>query len=424
MQGSEDDYRLNQKVPLGHHFYGWGPAGRVEYNDEFSWGGFNPKMYNWDQSRGKIERRDHFFGPTTIINGQEVWDRREHTDFGKQFDSGNLMLLDINVGADGAREDYTQGVGIGSQPTAPPTGMPQEWIYEMTGVWDMDNVRKHCAKYPGAGIVKYQGGDTVHGEGVYKQCCFQGDICQLEYEAARAGVDPSKLGKGWSAAKDPDYGWEHYTNTTRNAHEGAPIYNPVADAGMLVWTAPLGAAAELGGAAAFGGGVATDIIGASTSAARPAAAAIAVDVLGSAGEDLGSAGEDVGQILSGVVKGAGEDIPEGADAVEPEPAEGAEVPETPEETTPEPEEEAPAKPKPIHQVIAQAVGDVAGAYLPDNYPTSSAAPSITSPLSVELKQPDRHAPVSDDSIKFEGVLIAVVGITAGALILRHYWPSK
>ena len=428
--GTDQDYRFQQKVPLGHHYYGWGAGQRMEYNDAYAWGGYKPP-------------EDWYRGQVSIIKPNEwvdtgIWDRREHTDFGKQFDAEHLMLLDINVSTDGAgaarpdSEWYNDGNPTkGMQPNTPPEGMPEEWILRS------GDIRSHCAKYPGAGIVLVGG--------VYKQCCFKGDICQLEYDADRAQAsywqaedgsrrapgsgeryygdgkptyDVNKMGKGWGAAKDT-YAWggDHLLDTYKEEMKQVPIYNPVTDAGMLVWTAPLGAAAELGAAAAFGGGAAADVIGATTSAAP--ATVIAADV-------LGSAGEDIGEVLGGVVGGTGEDIGEAAGALEPpEPVEGGEVPETPEETPPKPEEEAPAKPKPIHQVMGQAVGDVAGAYLPSKtLPTSSATPSITSPHSAELKQPDRYAPVSDDSIKLEGVLIAVVGITAGALILRHYWPGK
>lgn len=406
----DQDYRFNQKVPLGHHYYGYGPGQRLEYNDEFAWGGFDPRRdlgWNWGYGQGKgIIEKKHNFGPNTYVNGTEIWDRREHTDFGKQFDQEHLLLLDINTSADGNQFEWYDGVQ-NKQPDKPVKGIPEAWVLEEHG--SEDDIKRHCAKYPGAGIVKMV-------SGVYKQCCFKGDICQLEYEADRHNADVTKMGPGWSVAKD-EYDWQgSLLDTWAEKQKTVPVHNSIADANLLMWGPAFGAVSKVGGVAAEAIGV----------AARPAASVIAGDI---AGDVLGTAGEDVGEMLGDVVGDVGENPgvkpPEPVEP--PEPTGGGEVPETPEETTPSAEEETPppTKPKPISEVIQDAVGAAAGAYLPGKtLPTSSAAPSITSPHSAELKQPDRHAPVSDDSIKLEGVLIAVVGITAGALILRHYWPGK
>lgn len=409
----DKDYRWMQQVPLGHHYYGWGAGERKEYTDEYAWGGFEPPE-GW--YRGQVSK---------ITPGEWVdvgiWNRREHTDFGQQFDPDHLMLLDLNVDpASGAHGPYPQWYHDGNkgmQPNLRPTGMPDDWVCGGPDRPPCNSKQDHCAKYPGAGIVWVPGGGSG---GSYKQCCFQGDICQLEYDAALNNADLEQMGKGWGPATET-YDFSGMHDTLKDA----PIVDSVADTGMLVWTAPLGAAAELGAAAAFGANsAANDVIGTWIAAGRPAGAVVAADVLGSAGEDIGGA-------LGGVVGGVGEDLGDGVGALEPpEPAEG-QVPETPEETPPKPEEEAPVKPKPTQQVIGQTLADFANdpANLQlfdnfDNSPTSRAEPSITTPHSAELKQPDRYAPVSDDSIKLEGVLIAVVGIAAGALILRHYWPGK
>ena len=412
------NYVKEQKVPLGHHYYGWGPTepvpnpntqGRREYKDELAWGGWDPTRdlgYDWMRGQGKgfYQKHDRWGGvlPGEYVNGDELWNKREASRYGQPFDGGHLYLLDINVSETGVSYEHGgnnphSGANEGFQPTAKPTGMPDEWVCGGPN-GECGDEFVHCAKYPGAGLVWVPGKGSG---GSYKQCCFKGDVCMIEYLASLHGDSYKNAKKeGITPYSGPDvYDW--HGEKLHDTKKDLPVINSAKDANLLQWIAPAGA---IGGVGALGSDMAADAIG---------------DAVGEGVGDV--VGSTLDTVTGTVEKEAATDAAETG---------GGEVAGAEEEAG---ETRVVNKGPNPQKEIAKGLGEAANATVStygepevprETLPTARAEPSVTFPHAEELKQPDRHAPVSDDSIKLEGVLIAVVGITAGALILRHYWPGK
>jgi len=426
-----NDYLQMQEVPLGHHYYGWGNntkygGSRRQYFDEYAWGGFNASP---DLPWGQGGNRD-------------LWIRREDTgpmdnpsvNFGAEFDGGHFLLLDLNVSDTGTQSKAgSQGQGYGLQPHEKPTGMPDEWVCGGPTEGKCADQAAHCARYPGAGLVWVEGDSG----GRYKQCCFQGDVCYLEYMADKANVDIDNMlyipGEGgWAPAKEVyDFGGKIH-----DTHDDLPVQNAAKDANLMQWAAFTGGAGAGGAALADGLELLPEVVGEAVPVVGKAGAHVAADEFAS--EFI----EDGTDFIDG-------DVPPPA----PRPTE-PELPEPLVEEVPPPAYEPTAPNSAIQsttqtglkglgqawknglQDAVKGIAEAANAAMNLSGVPNVEPPSVLPNETIHTARSEpgvtyqgggssgSAAPTpasSGDSIKLEGVLIAVVGIGAGALILRHYW---